>query len=106
MRAILSLAIQANGYLNEQAPWSRMKQPGNEASVASDLYAVLECCRLVGLLLQPLVPDLSQRILDQLGEAPAVSTWKERLIWGKLNAGSPLPQPQPVMARLELDAPL
>lgn len=104
--AILSLAIQANGYLNEQAPWSRMKQPGNEASVASDLYAVLECCRLVGLLLQPLVPDLSQRILDQLGEAPAVSTWKERLIWGKLNAGSPLPQPQPVMARLELDAPL
>lgn len=104
--AILSLAIQANGYLNEQAPWSRMKQPGHEASVARDLYAVLECCRLVGLLLQPLVPDLSQRILDQLGEAPVASTWKERLIWGKLSAGSPLPQPQPVMARLELDAPL
>ncbi|EAQ69325.1 methionine--tRNA ligase [Synechococcus sp. RS9909] len=104
--AILSLAIQANGYLNAQAPWRQMKQPGNEASVASDLYAVLECCRLVGLLLQPLVPDLSQRILDQLGEAPVASTWKERLIWGKLRAGSPLTQPQPVMARLELDAPL
>ncbi|MFL0777821.1 MAG: methionine--tRNA ligase, partial [Prochlorococcus sp.] len=38
--AILKLAIEANVYLNEKAPWSLMKNPGNEQEVANDLYAV------------------------------------------------------------------
>jgi len=105
-QAVLDLAIAANGYLNDQAPWSRMKQPGAEEAVAADLYAVLECCRLVGLLLQPLVPELSNRILRQLGQTTMETTWLDQLIWGKLKSGSPLPLPQPVMTRLELDAPL
>jgi methionyl-tRNA synthetase len=104
--AILGLAISANGFLNEQAPWSRMKQPGQETIVGADLYAVLECSRLVGLLLSPLVPDLSARILAQLGFDAPPTRWKSELIWGKLRCGSALPQPQPVMARLELDGPL
>ena len=64
--AILQLAIAANGHLNDTAPWSRMKQPGQEHVVANDLYIVLESTRIVGLLLAPLLPDLSARILDQL----------------------------------------
>ena len=48
--AILQLAIAANGHLNDTAPWSRMKQPGQEQEVGNDLYAVLEATRIVGLL--------------------------------------------------------
>ncbi len=44
--AILQLAIQANGYLNDQAPWSKMKKGGQDAQVAVDLYGVLESARL------------------------------------------------------------
>ena len=33
--AILQLAIAANGHLNDTAPWSRMKQPGQEDVVAT-----------------------------------------------------------------------
>ncbi|MGC6482415.1 MAG: methionine--tRNA ligase [Synechococcus sp.] len=104
--AVLQLAIQANGYLNERAPWSLMKQPGQEAAVGSDLYAVLECCRIVGVLLNPLVPDLSGRILDQLGQEPMPEQWKDLLIWGNLASDQPLPKPNPVMQRLELESPL
>ena len=104
--AVLHLAIQANGFLNERAPWSLMKQPGQETAVASDLYAVLECCRLVGLLLNPLVPDLSERILTQLNQGPMPERWNDRLIWGMLGRDQPLPKPNPVMQRLELESPL
>ena len=75
----LQLAIAANGHLNDTAPWSRMKQPGQESAVAIDLYAVLEAARIVGVLFAPLLPDLSARILEQLGNPqtsePGSSNW-------------------------------
>ncbi len=112
--ASLQLAIAANGFLNTQAPWSLMKKEGHTDQVASDLYAVLEAARLVALLLAPLVPELSARMLQQLALEPLGSgpnqtntiPWLEQLRWGQLAVGSPLPEPAPVMARLELDGPL
>ena len=101
--AVLQLAIAANGHLNDTAPWSRMKQPGQEVAVGTDLYAVLEATRIVGLLLAPLLPDLSQRILEQLGQELDCDAWPEQLNWGGLMSGDVLPAPSPVMQRLELD---
>ena len=104
--AILQLAIAANGHLNDTAPWSRMKQPGQEQEVGNDLYAVLEATRIVGLLLAPLLPELSERILAQLGQTLNPGLWLEQLGWGGLESGAALPQPSPVMQRLELDGEL
>jgi len=115
--AVLQLAIEANGYLNDQAPWKRIKQEGETAVVAADLYAVLETCRWIGLLLAPLLPDLSERLLLQLaepacdsrvscGDPAGPSTWRQVLQWGLLQARRRLPEPSPVMQRLELDQPL
>jgi methionyl-tRNA synthetase len=112
--AILELAAAANGYLNERAPWSVMKQPGQEQLVGSDLYAVLEASRIVAVLLAPLLPELSARMLSQLGlacfesgpAAPTPPAWTPALHWGGLPDLQPLPAPQPVMQRLELDGPL
>jgi methionyl-tRNA synthetase len=112
--AVLQLAIDANGYLNDRAPWKLMKQEGQTATVGADLYAVLETCRWIGVLLAPLLPDLSQRLLEQLGEsawdgscnsaaAPNASPWRAALHWGGLPAARSLPLPFPVMQRLELD---
>ena len=104
--AILQLAIAANGHLNDTAPWSRMKQPGQEQEVGNDLYAVLEATRIVGLLLAPLLPDLSQRILAQLGHSLDQQRWLDQLHWGGLESGAALPKPSPVMQRLELEGDL
>ena len=103
--ATLNLAIAANGFLNDQAPWSRIKQADQTAQVGDDLYAVLEATRHVALLLAPLVPALSQRMLEQFPPAGA-SAWPDQLQWGGLGVGSPLPEPSPVMARLELESDL
>lgn len=110
---ILQLAIQANGYLNDCAPWKQMKLEGQRQQVATDLYLVLETCRWVAVLLAPLLPALSARMLEQLNqpllasdaEAPP-GAWPAARRWGLLQAGTPLPQPVPVLQRLELPEPL
>jgi methionyl-tRNA synthetase len=81
-----------------------MKQEGQREQVSSDLYAVLEAARFVAQLLAPLVPLMSARMLAQLPAAPA--PWPEQLRWGGLTVGAPLPEPTPVMARLELEGQL
>ena len=126
--AVLGLAETANGFLNVQAPWTRMKQPGQEASVGEDLYAVLESCRWIGVLLTPLLPDLSQRVLAQLDCAPIPcealwpaasdetaaqraaaltrAAWDDARRWAVLPSPAPLPEATPVMQRLEVLDPL
>jgi methionyl-tRNA synthetase len=113
--AALQLAISANGFLNDQAPWKTMKLEGMAGAVGADLYAVLEATRRVAVLLAPLLPDLSARMLEQLGQEPLSSgpgedgdgsRWQEARGWGRLAIGAPLPPPEPVMQRLELDGPL
>jgi methionyl-tRNA synthetase len=114
--ASLQLAITANGYLNDQAPWKQMKVEGQETAVAADLYAVLEATRWVAVLLAPLLPELSGRMLLQLGQQPfdsgtgtpamEASPWQEAQQWGGLQPGLALIEPQPVMQRLELETPL
>jgi methionyl-tRNA synthetase len=52
---------------------------------------------------------LQQLALEPLGSGPNqtnTNPWLEQLQWGQLAVGSPLPEPAPVMARLELDGPL
>jgi len=112
--AILQLAGAANLYLNERAPWTVMKHGGEEQAVAADLYAVLEASRIVAVLLAPLLPELSERMLQQLGQTPFASgsgaagdgSWLTAQHWGHLSPGLALPQPEPVMQRMELDSPL
>ena len=78
-----------------------MKEPGQEASVAEDLFAVLETTRIVGLLLHRCCPTSVSASLPSLAKA-WIRTTGESANWGRLSSGSALPKPTPVMERLEL----
>ncbi len=99
--SIIDLAIAANCYLNETAPWKLIKDNNNIEIVANDIYMVLETCRIIGLLINPIIPSLSSRILLQLGIQLESSSWKSSLLVGGLESGRNLPIPTPVMSKLE-----
>jgi len=68
------------------------------------IYNVLESTRIIGLLLLPLLPELSSKIDIQLGslykkEVP----WDQQLKWGLLISNSSLPKPSPVINKLEYE---
>ena len=101
---ILNFAISANLYLNNKQPWTLIKDSNNTKLVKNIIYNVLESNRIIGLLLKPLLPDLSQKILNQIGELHVNKlSWLEQLQWGLLPMAHPLPKPSPVINKLEYE---
>ena len=101
---ILNFAINVNLYLNENQPWTLIKDDKNIEQVKYIIYNVLESCRIIGLLLKPILPNLSCKILVQLGELNLDNkSWKESLNWGLLPLDSELPKPNPIIDKLNYD---
>ena len=81
-----------------------IKEKDNLPLVKEIIYNVLESTRIIGLLLQPILPELSSKINEQLGsiykkEIP----WEQQLSWGLLVSDSNLPKPTPIINKLEYE---
>ncbi len=101
---ILNLAVNTNLYLNDKQPWVLIKDKNNISLVNNIIYNVLESTRIIGLLLLPLMPDLSTKINIQLGSVyNEDESWIEQLDWGKLKHNSYLPVPSPIIEKLEYE---
>ena len=98
---IIELATYANCLLNERAPWKAIKNPEKFEDVCDDIYSILETNRIIGLLLRPIVPNLSKKILLQLGCKEELINWNRSLSWGIIKSSSILPQPIPIMDKIE-----
>ena len=81
---------------------SRKLLQNNILLVNNIIYNVLESTRIIGLLLLPLLPDLSSKIDLQLGSIYNKNySWKEQLNWGRLPHNSLLPVPVPIINKLD-----
>ena len=101
---ILNFAMHINLYLNNNQPWSLIKDDKNIEDVKFIIYNVLESCRVIGLLLEPILPNLSYKILIQLGQGNISNkSWREKLNWGLLPLDSELPEPRPIINKLDYD---
>jgi len=101
---VLSLAINTNLYLNDNQPWMLIKEKDNLPQVKEIIYNVLESTRIIGLLLLPLLPELSTKINEQLGSIYNEEiAWKKQLSWGLLVSNSSLPKPTPIINKLEYE---
>lgn len=86
---------EANRYVDEQKPWALKTE--NPARMGTILYVLSETIRQIAILTQPLVPEASARILDQLAvpdDQRAFSHLGMTLIPGTI-----LPAPQGVFPR-------
>ena len=91
-------------YLNDNQPWLLIKDKDKLPLVKEIIYNVLESTRIIGLLLLPLLPELSSKINEQLGaiyqeEIP----WLKKLNWGLLVKNSSLPKPTPIINKLDYE---
>jgi methionyl-tRNA synthetase len=107
---ILTLVRASNKYIDDSAPWSLFKQ-AKQSEVEQILYAVLESVRLSAYLLSPIVPDLSNKIYQQLGfdwdfnhnsQTQGTKTFIIHSQWGKLSTNKTLDKASPVFSKLEL----
>ena len=64
--AILNLAKRCNKYIDETTPWSLAKDESSLPRLNAVLYNLLDCIRLIAVMLRPIMPDFSDSVFSQL----------------------------------------
>ena len=63
---VINLAKRCNKYIDETAPWVLAKDEANKERLSAVLYNLLECIRLLGIMLTPIIPQSAESIKTQL----------------------------------------
>lgn len=94
--AVMSLAKRCNKYIDETAPWALAKDESKKAYLENVLYNLLECIRLLGVMLSPVIPESVASIAKQL------CSDNSELAFGAVSEFT-VGEPSPLFARLDLE---
>jgi methionyl-tRNA synthetase len=86
---------EANRYVDAQKPWEL--KTSDPVRMGTILYTLAETIRQIAILTQPIIPEASARILDQLAIPQDQRTFKH--LDKTLEAGIALPAPEAVFPR-------
>lgn len=76
LEAIAACVRQTNGFVQRHAPWKLDKRNSEEQRwLHTIIHVSLECLRIYGTLLQPIVPEISRKLLSRLGVQAAERSW-------------------------------
>ena len=93
------LVAASNKYIDEQAPWKLRKTDPDRMHTV--LYTLLETIRCIGILLQPIMPGSSEKILNQLAVDTSKRSFAALNSNDRLEAGTSLQKPNPIFPRFE-----
>ncbi len=96
---IMQSAWSGNQFIDEKAPWKLKKE---DPLLMNDvLYALVDRIRIIGILLQPFMPQATAKILIAVGYSEEVAN--KGIPFSELDkplkSGTPLPAPNPVFPR-------
>ena len=97
IRLAMTLAQEANRYLDEKSPWKVIKE--NREDAAKSLYVALCVIANLKTLLYPFLPFSSQKLHELLGFKGKVEDYGWE--WQFLPPGQRLLPPQPLFAKLD-----
>ncbi|NOJ77720.1 methionine--tRNA ligase [Myxococcus xanthus] len=99
IRVITEIASAANAFLQTAAPWAQVKK---DAEVArADLSDAADVAYLLGALLAPVTPRVSEKLFAQLGAEPLTFQSLEGAKYPLLDRSRPIGTPEPLLPRLE-----
>jgi methionyl-tRNA synthetase len=97
IKVAMSVAHQANRYLDEKSPWKVIKD--DKQAAADSLYVALSVISQLKTMLYPFLPFSSQKVHEYLGFEGKVEDygWK----WQDLPPGQKLLEPRPLFTKLD-----
>lgn len=99
---IWKLIARCNKYIDETMPWVLGKDEGKRARLATVLYNLCECLRIVSILITPFMPQTSPKIQAQLGAQPGVLDWDSANRWGLLPDGAAITKGETLFPRIDV----
>jgi len=101
LAAIWEIIGRGNQYVDRTAPFKLAKDPAQAGRLDEVLYNLVELCRVVAVLLEPVLPQTSARIRAQL--AIDGSATLSSVEWGQIVAGHKVDKPIPLFPRRDLE---
>jgi methionyl-tRNA synthetase len=102
LQEIWQLISLVDFMLVEEQPWKRVAEPQGPAAVGAVLYRAAEAVRIASVLAHPVIPDATQKIWEQLGQAGKLADVRiDQLQWGGLKPGTRIGKPEAVFPRVD-----
>ena len=73
--AIMNLAKRCNKYIDETTPWILAKDEATKPRLSAVLFNLLECIRMIGVMLKPIIPESADSIANQINNDNAELTF-------------------------------
>jgi methionyl-tRNA synthetase len=99
LEEIWKLVRRLNQYVEERRPWDLAKDEAQSGELEAVLYNLAEGLRVATLLLHPYMPEVSDRLLDALGE-----DGRELADFGSRGGGQRVEKLAPLFPKLEAAA--
>ena len=96
---VMALAKRCNKYIDETAPWALAKDEANKEQLAGVLYNLLDCIRVLGILLTPFMPSTGKAIHAQL-QVVDTATGMDAAAFGAVDTYT-VGVPVPLFARID-----
>ncbi|XP_039621924.1 methionine--tRNA ligase, mitochondrial [Polypterus senegalus] len=88
LEAINQCVRLTNGFVQRHAPWKLNRNDEHDLRwLNTILHVSLECLRVFGILLQPVIPVLADRLLDRLSVESSERTWDDLAFLRKYRGG-------------------
>ena len=92
--AIMNLAKRCNKYIDETTPWSLAKDEEKKEELEKVLFNLLECIRLLAIMLTPIIPESCEKIRTQINNT------NTELCFGKTDSYT-VGEATPIFARID-----
>ncbi|OJH39916.1 methionine--tRNA ligase [Cystobacter ferrugineus] len=99
IRVITEISQSANGFLQTAAPWVKVKTDPEAAR--ADLSDAAEVAYLLGALLSPVIPRVTEKLFAQLNAPPLTFEALATARYPLLDRARPVGTPEPLLPRLE-----
>lgn len=101
---IWKLIGECNKYIDLTMPWILAKNEADRPRLGTVLYVLLECARIVAVLLAPTMPRTPERIFAQIGVTdPEQKTWESVKTFGGVKPGSMVKKGEALFPRIDMD---
>ena len=100
---IWKLIGECNRYIDLTTPWVLAKNEADRPRLGTVLYVLLECARIVAVLIAPTMPRTPERIFAQIGVTDeALKTWESIKVFGGVVPGSKVHEGEALFPRIDV----
>ena len=100
---IWKLIGECNRYIDLTTPWVLAKNEADRPRLGTVLYILLECARIVAVLIAPTMPRTPERIFAQIGVTDeALKTWASVKVFGGVVPGSKVHKGEALFPRIDV----